>query len=190
MDLVEEVGRTLAANLRAARARHGWRLDDLAAASGVSRGMIHQIETARSHPSVATIAKLSDALGVPISELVETPAQVGTPAPYADAVVTRYGRSKAALLFADGRQELWEHTLLPGHPIQDTGHPAGTRELLHVTQGTLRVDVGGASFTVPAQDGLALRGDRPHSYHNPGTGPAVYTVCVLYTGTRDPRYRR
>jgi transcriptional regulator with XRE-family HTH domain len=188
MSLVEDVRQILAANLRAARARRGWRLDDLAAESGVSRGMIHQIEAARSHPSVATLAKLCDALDVPISELVEMPTQLGTPAPYAEATVIRHGASTAALLFTDGRHELWRHTLAAGHPIDDTGHPAGTRELLHVTEGTLQVDVGGATFTVPAGDGLALRGDRPHSYRNPGPDPAIYTIVVLYTGARDPRY--
>ncbi|WP_433331913.1 helix-turn-helix domain-containing protein [Spirillospora sp. CA-294931] len=189
MDVVEEVGRTLAANLRAARAQRGWRLDDLAAASGVSRGMIHQIESARSHPSVATLAKLCAALGLPISELVAMPDEVGSPAPRAEAKVTRHGRSVAALLFADGRHELWEHTLWPGHPIEDAvGHPLGTRELVHVSAGTLQVDVGGASFTVEARDGLALRGDRPHRYSGLGEEPAVYTVVVLYLGARDPRY--
>ncbi|WP_433184666.1 helix-turn-helix domain-containing protein [Actinoallomurus sp. CA-150999] len=188
MDVVEEVERTLAANLRAARARQGWRLDDLAAASGVSRGMIHQIETARTHPSVATLAKLCAALDVPISELVEMPAELGSPAPYADATVTRHGQSTAALLMSDGRHELWEHALYAGHPIHDTGHPPGTREIIHVTQGILQVDVGGATFAVPARDGLTLRGDRPHGYRNDGDVPAVYTVVVVYTGARDPRF--
>ncbi|WP_051467773.1 helix-turn-helix domain-containing protein [Actinomadura oligospora] len=191
MDIVDEVGRTVAANLRAARAHRGWRLDDLAEASGVSRGMIHRIEAARTHPSVATLAKLSAALGVPISELVEIPAQLGAPAPRAGARVSRFGRSTAALLYSDGRQELWTHTLRPGHPIHDTGHPPGTRELLHVTEGTLEVDVGGAVFTVPAGDGLMVRGDRPHSYRNPAgdQGPdAFYTVVMLYAEAPDPRF--
>lgn len=190
MDIVDEVGRTVAANLRAARAHRGWRLDDLAEASGVSRGMIHRIEAARTHPSVATLARLSAALGVPISELVEIPAQLGTPAPRAGARVTTFGRSNAALLYSDGRQELWVHTLRPGHPIHDTGHPPGTRELLHVTEGRLEVDVGGAVFTVPAGDGLMVRGDRPHSYRTPADQEtdAVYTVTILYTEAHDPRY--
>ncbi|MEU7893099.1 XRE family transcriptional regulator [Nonomuraea sp. NPDC049152] len=190
MDVVEEVGRTLAANLRAARAARGWRLDDLAAASGVSRGMIHQIETARTHPSVATLARLCGALDLPISELVETPTQLGTLARRADAAVSRHGRSTAALLLADGRHELWEHTLHPGDQIDDSGHPTGTRELIHVTEGTLHIDVGGATFTVSALDALSLRGDRPHAYRNAGEATAVYTVVVLYGGAHDTRYPR
>jgi transcriptional regulator with XRE-family HTH domain len=188
VDVVEEVGLTLAANLRAARGLRGWRLDDLAEASGVSRSMIHQIETARSHPSVATLARLCSALDVPISELVEMPTQLGSPARRADALISRHGHSTAALLLADGRHELWEHTLHPGNAIHDAGHPTGTRELIHVTAGTLHVDVGGATFVVPALDALSLRGDRTHTYRNAENQTVLYTVVVLYAGAHDARY--
>ncbi|WP_433214654.1 helix-turn-helix domain-containing protein [Microtetraspora malaysiensis] len=187
---VEEVSQTLAANLRAARGLRGWRLDDLAEASGVSRGMIHQIETARSNPSVATLTRLCSALDVPISQLVEMPTQLGSPARRADALVSRHGRSTAALLLADGRHELWEHTLHPGDAIHDAGHPAGTRELIHVTSGTLHVDVGGATFVVPALDALSMRGDRPHTYRNAGDQAIHYTLVVIYTGAHDARHPR
>ncbi|GAA2415347.1 hypothetical protein GCM10010404_86980 [Nonomuraea africana] len=190
VDIVEEVGQTLAANLRAARGLRGWRLDDLAAASGVSRGMIHQIETARTHPSVATLARLCHALKIPISELVETPTQLGSLARRADALVSRHGRSTTALLVGDGRHELWEHILHPGDAIHDAGHPAGTKELIHVTEGVLQVDIGGATFVVPALDALSLRGDRPHTYRAAEDRTTRYTVVVIYIGAHDGRYPR
>jgi transcriptional regulator with XRE-family HTH domain len=131
-ETISEVGRTLAVNLRAARTAQGWRLEDLAARSGVSRGMIHQIEAQRTNPSVATLARLCAALDVPISELVELPGQLGRKVRRSDAAVTRHGArglSETALLMSDGRHELWDHHLQPGDEIHDTGHPAGTREL-------------------------------------------------------------
>ncbi|MEW2386328.1 XRE family transcriptional regulator [Micromonospora sp. NPDC047707] len=188
---VAEVGRTLAANLRTARGSRGWRLEDLAAHSGVSRGMIHQIENQRTNPSVATLARLCAALDVPISELIELPGQLGTILRRSDAAVTRHGMhglSEAALLISDGRHELWDHWLHPGDEIHDTGHPAGTRELIHVTDGILTVDVGSATFTVEATDALDFRADRPHTYRNVKRAPTRYTINVIYTGARDRRY--
>ncbi|TDE01022.1 helix-turn-helix domain-containing protein [Jiangella asiatica] len=190
-DSVAEVARTLAANLRAARAARRWRLEDLAEHSGVSRGMIHQIENQRTNPSVATLARLCTALDVPVSELIELPGQLGSVHRRCDAAVTHHGvdgRSEAALLISDGRHELWEHELLPGDEIHDAGHPAGTRELIHAIGGTLVVDVGSASFTVAARDALDIRADRPHTYRNAARHPARYTVTVVYTGARDDRF--
>ncbi|GGR90563.1 XRE family transcriptional regulator [Streptomyces aureoverticillatus] len=189
---VAEVGRTLAVNLRAARTARAWRLDDLAAHSGVSRGMIHQIETRRTNPSVATLARLCTALDIPMSELVQLPEQLGTVVRRSEAAVTRHGTqglSEAALLMSDGRHELWDHRLRPGDEIHDSGHPAGTRELIHVNEGTLTVEVGSATFTVAATDALHFRAaDRPHTYRNVQAVTARYTVTVIYTGQPDHRY--
>jgi transcriptional regulator with XRE-family HTH domain len=190
-ETVAEVGRTLAVNLRTARTARGWRLDDLAVHSGVSRGMIHQIENQRTNPSVATLARLCAALSVPMSELIELPGQLGTVVRRSDASVTRHGvngLSETALLISDGRHELWDHHLQPGDEIHDSGHPAGTRELIHVSEGILTVHVGSATFTVAATDALDFRADRPHSYRNVEPAQARYTVTVIYTGRHDQRY--
>ncbi|MGP3990154.1 helix-turn-helix domain-containing protein [Streptomyces sp. 3N207] len=187
-ETIAEVGRTLAVNLRAARAAWGWRLEDLAAHSGVSRGMIHQIETRRTNPSVATLARLCSALDVPVNELIELPGQLGRIHRRSDGLVTRHGLSETVLLISDGRHELWDHRLQPGDEIRDTGHPAGTRELIHVTEGVLTLEVGSATFAVAAPDALDFRADRPHAYRNAGQVPSRYTVTVLYAGARDRRY--
>jgi transcriptional regulator with XRE-family HTH domain len=188
---VAEVSRTLAANLRTARDRRGWTLDDLAQRSGVSRGMIHQIENRRTHPSVATLTRLCTALDVPLTHLVELPPQIGRVAHRADAIVYRCGadgRSEATLLVGDGRHELWTHTLHPGDEIRDDGHPSRSRELIHVVSGTLSVEVGPATFTVVSGDALTFRGDRPHAYRNLDEGLVHYTVVVMYGGEHDDRY--
>ncbi|MER7344884.1 XRE family transcriptional regulator [Streptomyces aurantiacus] len=191
-ETVAEVGRTLAVNLRAARTARAWRLEDLAAHSGVSRGMIHQIEARRTNPSVATLARLCTALDVPMSELVQLPGQLGTVLRRSEAAVTRHGArglSEAALLMSDGRHELWDHRLQPGDEIHDSGHPAGTRELIHVTEGILTLAAGSATFTVAPTDALHFRAaDRSHTYRNAQAVTARYTVTVIYTGQRDHRY--
>ncbi|HEV3465223.1 MAG TPA: helix-turn-helix transcriptional regulator, partial [Actinomycetota bacterium] len=50
-----------------------WTLEDLATRAGISKGMLLQVEQARTNPSVATICRLATALGVSIASLVEAP---------------------------------------------------------------------------------------------------------------------
>ncbi|WP_327089715.1 XRE family transcriptional regulator [Nonomuraea sp. NBC_01738] len=192
-DPAELVGQTLAANLRAARRARGWRLEDLAARSGVSRGMLQQIETGRTNPSIATIARVCATLGIGIGRLVEPAEELGAVARAADLPVRQAGaRSRSRLLVNDGQApftELWDFTIAPGDEVRSDGHPEGTRELLHLHEGELTVTVGGATFDLEPGDALRMRGDRPHTYANPGQIDARLTMTVVYSGNQDPRYR-
>ena len=61
----------LAHNLRDWRARRGWTQAELAARAGLSKGMLVQIEQSQTNPSIATLCKLANALGVALPRLVE-----------------------------------------------------------------------------------------------------------------------
>ncbi|ATB29950.1 helix-turn-helix domain-containing protein [Melittangium boletus] len=61
---LEEVRDTLARNLSAARSALGLSQDQLAAAGGVSRATINQLEGAEGDPRLSTLVGLSAALGV------------------------------------------------------------------------------------------------------------------------------
>lgn len=191
-DPAEIVGRTLAANLRAMRRMRGWRLDDLASRSGVSRGMLQQIETGRTNPSVATLARISATLGTSIGHLVEPPEELGQVVRAADAEVYHAGRrGEGRLLINDGQApfvEFWSFLIAADDEMGSAAHPPGTRELLHVYQGRLEVEIGGAHFTLEEGDALRMRGDRDHTYRNPGPDPTHLTMAVVYSGDRDTRY--
>lgn len=191
-DPAEAVGQALAGNLRAARRERGWRLEDLAARSGVSRGMLQQIETGHTNPSVATLARICSALSIPIGRLVEPPAEIGYIATAGDAELRTAGRaSQARLLINDGQApfiELWDFLIAAGDEIRSAAHPPATRELLHVHQGELDVEVGGAAFHLEPGDALRMRGDRPHAYRNSGPVTVRLTMTVIYAGSQDPRY--
>src|SRR5438552_15954889 len=61
----------VARTLQALRADRGWSLDQLAARSGVSKGVLVALEQGRSNPNLATLARIGDAFGVPVTLLVE-----------------------------------------------------------------------------------------------------------------------
>src|SRR5215472_17094328 len=66
-DLEEALGAAIARRVREFRLQLGWTVGQLAAQSGMSKGMLSKIETAQASPSLATLARLSEALQVPVT---------------------------------------------------------------------------------------------------------------------------
>ncbi len=71
MSDLELLTQSLARNVRHWRSVRGFTLDVLAARAGVSRGMLIQIEQARTNPSIGTVVKIGDALGVSVTTLLD-----------------------------------------------------------------------------------------------------------------------
>jgi transcriptional regulator with XRE-family HTH domain len=57
----------IAARVREFRLRHGWTVGRLAELCGLSKSMLSKIENAQTSPSLATLARLSEALSVPVT---------------------------------------------------------------------------------------------------------------------------
>src|SRR5437762_1220136 len=64
MQSPEDVATAVGRNVRALRQQRRMTIDALAAAAGISRGTVIQIETARGNPSIATLVSLAAALRV------------------------------------------------------------------------------------------------------------------------------
>lgn len=180
----------LAIGARVKHERHarGWTLDRLATEAGVSRRMVINVEQGTVNPSVGTLLRISDALGVGLPVLVEPPH----PNP---VKVTRHGdgaclwRSDAGgrgVLVAGTEPpdvvELWDWTLTPGDRHASEAHAPGTRELVQVLQGTIVIQVAGQVVSLDAGDAAAFAGDVVHSYVNPGVQPARFSLAVFEPG--------
>jgi len=61
-------------------------------------------------------------------------------------------------------------------------HTPGTRELVHVHQGTITVEIAGRSVTLDAGDAAAFPGDAAHAYTDPHTEPARFSLVVFEPG--------
>src|SRR5258707_13137670 len=68
---VPDITFAVARTLQAVRGDRGWWLDQLAARSGVSKGVLVALEQGRSNPNLATLARIGDAFGVPVTLLVD-----------------------------------------------------------------------------------------------------------------------
>lgn len=175
----------LARNLKRWRTERGFTLDALAGRAGVSRGMIIQIEQARTNPSVGTTVKLADALGVSLSTLLDYeqgPSVQLVPTHRAVRLWTTKAGSSSRLLVgaqAPGPFELWSWRLMPGDVSASDPHPSGTTELLHVTAGQLTLAVGGTAHAVPAGTSASFEAGVAHSYGNEGREPVEMTMAVV-----------
>jgi transcriptional regulator with XRE-family HTH domain len=165
----------LSRNARARRLEEGLTLDALAARAGISKGMLVQVEQGRTNPSLATLCRLANALGVSLPQLLD----IGPPTAVQvvrrdDNVVLWEGKrgGEGRLLAASEEPwplELWEFRLAPGDAYKADPQSPGTVEMVHVLAGCLTVRVEDESVQAPAGDTVMFRPDRDHEYCNAGT---------------------
>jgi transcriptional regulator with XRE-family HTH domain len=174
--------------VRHERRSRRWTLDRLAEAAGVSRRMVINVEQGAANPSVGTLLRISDALGVGLPALVEPPE--------VDVLkVTRSGEGASLWSSASGGRgvlvagteppdvvELWDWTLGPGDRHVSEVHAPSTRELAQVHDGTVTVEAGDRLETLRAGDAIAFPGDVVHAYANPRKRPARFSLVVFEPG--------
>ncbi len=189
-DSTSALASAIGARVRQERQTRRWTLDRLAESAGVSRRMVVNVEQGAANPSVGTLLRISDALGVGLPALVEPPEP-------RRLKITRRGEG-AALWTSDagGRGvlvagtespdvlELWDWTLAPGDHHVSEAHASGTHELVQVREGTLALAVADHSVALEAGDAVAFPGDVEHSYSNSGTQPASFSLAVFEPGVR------
>ena len=180
-----DLGRRVAANLREKRKARSLSLDQLAAASGVSRAALSQIETMKSNPSLGVLWKIAVGLGIPFAELIGKGSQGVTLLRRKDAQVLRSadGRMESRPLTPAGScpwVEAYELRLAARAAHSSDPHAPGTREIVIVLNGQLRVRVGSEVHQLAAGDSIAFLADQPHSYENPGSSEIRCHDVIIY----------
>ncbi|KAB8162009.1 cupin domain-containing protein [Streptomyces sp. 3MP-14] len=182
---LDQLTQSLAGNLRRLRAERGLTLEALAARAGISRSMLIQIEQARTNPSVGTVVKVGDALGVSVTTLLDTQPRPTVRLFTAEQTVRLWhteAGSHSTLLAgteAPGPLELWRWRLMPGEGHEADAHPHGTTELIHVVEGELTLRVDEEDQPVPAGASAAFESHVPHGYHNRGAEPVELIMAVV-----------
>lgn len=183
---VDDLGALVAVNLRRLRVRRGLSLERLAAASGVSRAMLGQIEAGRSAPTITLLWKIARALGVTFSAFMAGPGGAGTtllPAARAKRLTNQDGSFTSRALFPVDRPrrvEFYELSLAAGAHEEAHPHPAGTSENLVVSRGTLTLEVDGIAHHLQTGDAIVFVADVPHCYRNLGRDLAVMYLVMTY----------
>jgi transcriptional regulator with XRE-family HTH domain len=193
MQSPEEVATAVGRNVRALRQQRRMTIDALAAAAGVSRGTVIQIETSRGNPSIATLVSVAAALRVGVASLVDADSEprivVRRAAEAARLWASATGSSAVFRIGTDPPDivELWDWTLQPGDGFDGAAHPMGTREVLSVLSGHLGLRVGNSVQHLDAGDTVLFEAHAPHRYSNdaPDDGdgtPVRFVMVVLQPG--------
>lgn len=179
----EVLARAIGARVKHQRKARGLTLDRLAEAAGVSKRMVINVEQGAVNPSVGTLLRISDALGVGLPALVQPPQPTMRLTRQGEGAVLWSGEHGGKGVLVAGTEppevvELWDWTLGAADRHRSEAHSDGTHELLHVIEGTVTVQVGGETFELGTGDALSFFSDVEHSYSNPGDTPARFALTV------------
>lgn len=180
-----DITAAVARNLKALRADRGWSLDQLAARSGVSKGVLVAVEQGRSNPNLATLARIGDAFGVPVTLLVDVGGEpaVRVSNPDASRVLWRGPSGGTGTIIGatdpPWAVELWRWEVMPGETFGGDAHAPATREMTWVESGTLTLTIAAERYTVSTGQCARFAASRPHRYANEGEGPVRLTMVVV-----------
>ena len=171
------------ARLRARRRARGLTIPQLAAATGLTGGFISQLERDLSSASLSSLARICDALGIRIGDIVD-------PIPAGAHDVVALGGQEHVLLTPPDEQRfhVTESHLLPRASSGDTLHtlPADV-ELVHVVEGALELWVGEASHLLRAGESFTYSPRQPHGWMNPSEEDEA---VVLWLAVPNPYSKR
>lgn len=169
------------------RKKRGLTLEQLAAASGVSRSMLSQIERGRANPTLAVTLRIAQAFGLNIGELVDQP--------WAASRIELVRSDDTSQLFRDDQEcrirtlsplhleknvEFYEIRIAPRARLHSAPHFEGTRELLTITQGKARVQAGDNDCVLSPGDSAHYHADLEHTIENSGDDELVGFLVVTY----------
>lgn len=181
----DNITTTVARAVQALRVERGWSLDHLAGRAGVSKGVLVAIEQAKSNPNLATLARISDAFGVPVTRLVETSGEPVVNITDASAFRTLWqgeaGGTGVIIGATDApwAAELWTFRLEPGDTVGGDPHAPATREMIWVQAGTVTLTVAGQAYQVGPKMCARFPGGIAHRYVNEGQEPADMIMVVV-----------
>lgn len=177
----------LGARIKQLRASQGWSLQALAAASGVSRSMLSQIERNQANPTLAVTLRIAQAFGMRLGELLEEPEAASTVTVIrADDHTFHYRSDKdcrirtLSPLNLEKDIEFYEIQLNPGGGLRSAPHFRGTREFITVQKGSIRVQSGADTEMLGRGDSANYRADVAHALINAGKGEALIFLVVVY----------
>ncbi len=180
-----DITAALACTVQALRAERAWSLDQLAARSGVSKGVLVALEQGRSNPNLATLARIGDAFGVPVTQLLDIPPEprVRISSPQEARTLWRGPHGGTGTIIAATQApwaaELWRWALEPGESFGGEPHAPAAREMAWVETGTLTLTVAGTSYQVGPGHCARFPGGLPHSYANDTGARVVLTMITV-----------
>ncbi|GAA3699754.1 helix-turn-helix domain-containing protein [Zhihengliuella alba] len=175
----------IGSRLRSARRGRHMTIEQLAAATGLTRGFLSRVERDLTSPSVASLVTICEALSLSVGELFERP----------ETHLVRAGEGLGVSLGGSGIHEqlLTARSERRVQVIRADIEPRGAGEeelysvdceveVLHVESGRLVLRLPGDDVELAAGDTVTFPGREPHSWVNPDDAPAVVFWTLVLSG--------
>lgn len=165
----------IGARLRNHRLRQHITIEQLAEASGLTKGFISRVERDQTSPSVATLVNLCSVLRVEVGALFEEPET--TLVELDDAPEVNLGGEGIVERLVSPRNlskvQVLRGVVEPGGQGESEKYTVDCEtEILHVLSGEFTVETSGGVHRLVAGDTLTFPGTEPHTWENSAKVPA------------------
>lgn len=174
------------ARLKAVRIKQDLSQRDLAAKAGVTNGMISMIEQNKHSPSVATLNRLTDALGISFAEFFSLEVAAAPQLFYGPDDLLRLTEGKVKFSVVAGERR--DKTIQILHEVYEPGGDTGEEMLTHrgeeggmVIEGEIELTVGDQSRILKAGEAYYFESTTPHRFRN-----TAKKRCVIMSACSPP----
>lgn len=185
---MEDINIRIAQQVREIRLARGYTLDILASRCQVSRSAISLIERGEASPTAVVLEKLANGLGVPLTQLFDSPQNTQSPQP----MVRRTQQAE----WKDPETGYIRRQVSPPNwksPFQivEIEFPAWSRvtyetsanskvvlQQIWMIEGQIDIQLGENFYALQKGDCLAMQLDQPIIYSNPSSKAARYILVV------------
>jgi transcriptional regulator with XRE-family HTH domain len=174
--------RLVGGRLRDARQGHGLTLDDVARQAGVTKSFISAVERGETSPSIGSLYRLCEALGLSVASLFETaPAPESNVVRRADVRGVSFGgegvENHVISPRAERRAQIIETRVAPGgSPGPEPWSHSGELVIATVLEGSLEFRFEDHTTVLEAGDTIAYSPADPHSWGNPSDGTSAHAL--------------
>jgi transcriptional regulator with XRE-family HTH domain len=172
----------LGARLRRLRGERGWRLEDLAERTGLSKAYLSRLEGGERQPSLSSLFGVARAYDVPFSSLFEAEAE--------EVVVVRAdGEAQRGngLLYSRLSGGGWAFNLQPLRVVVPAEREGGAlyrhegEQWMYVLSGRLRFEIAGEEVVLGEGDAAHFDADRPHRFEalDGRDAEAIVVACAV-----------
>jgi transcriptional regulator with XRE-family HTH domain len=194
-ELEAALGTVIAQRVREYRLQVGLSVGQLAARSGLSKGMLSKMENAQASPSLATLARLSTALSVPITsffrgldeerDVFYVKAGQGMDIQHPGSRAGHRYQILGSMRGPSKRMEPVLVTLMERSEVFPAYQHPGT-ELIYMLAGRMEYGVGGSTYLLEPGDALQFNGEVTHGPTSLEALPIQFLTVKVYGAIQGP----
>jgi transcriptional regulator with XRE-family HTH domain len=168
--------------LRGARRARGLTIQQVAQATGLTKGFLSRLERDGTTASVASLVRVCDVLGIRVGTLFDQPPSALVRDGEARRINFGGENVRDYLYTPTGEQRLHvlrSHMEPGGNGGEDLYTLASEAEFVYVLAGELEVRVGQQTYRLGEGDGLTFSAREPHTWRNPSDSEDAVALWVL-----------